>query len=150
MTEELRAAAHIHVINDDEDILDLYRTLLEDAGYEVTTSKFAFEHPSDVERLAPDLVILDIKFGAQPLGWRMLQKLRMYTPTARLPLVVATAAINEAREQEEYLLSRGIGVVYKPFDIDDFLEDVRLALHTRRGLVEAVHAVSEEGERQRA
>jgi hypothetical protein len=59
----------------------------------------------------------------------MLQKLRMYAPTASLPLIVATAAISDAREQEGYFLSRGIGVFYKPCDIEDFLKDVCQSLH---------------------
>lgn len=55
----------------------------------------------------------------------------MYAPTASLSLIVASAAISEAREEEEHLLSRGIGVVYKPFDIEDFLENVRQSLQPR-------------------
>lgn len=118
----------IMVINDDQDILDLYQTLLNDEGYDVITSKLAFEHPAAVELLRPDLVMLDLKFGTQLEGWKMMQKLRLYRPTASLPIIVCTAAVREAREQEDHLRSEGIGIVYKPFSIDHLLLAVRQTL----------------------
>lgn len=121
-------ATRIMVINDDQDILDLYAALLSDEGYDVFTSKLAFEHPAAVELLRPDLVMLDLKFGTQIEGWKMMQKLRLYRPTAELPIIVCTAAVREAREQEEHLRSEGIGIVYKPFSIDHLLLAVRQML----------------------
>jgi len=121
-------AQHILIINDDQDILELYRMLLEDEGYTVHLSKFVFEHPTDVARLDPALVVLDLKFQEQMHGWMMLQKLRMYRPTSDIPLIVCTAAVREAQEQEAYLLTQHVPVVYKPFNIDRFLSVVRDSL----------------------
>lgn len=124
-------AKRIMVINDDQDILELYSALLSDEGYDVITSKLAFEHPAAVELVRPDLVLLDLKFGTQLEGWKMMQKLRLYRPTAELPIIVCTAALREAREQEEHLRSEGIGIVYKPFAIDHLL----LAVHQMLAVV---------------
>lgn len=129
-------AIRIMVINDDQDILDLYSALLCDDGYDVTTSKLAFEHPAAVELLHPDLIILDLKFGTQFEGWKMMQKLRLYRPTSGLPILICTAAVREAREQEDHLRSEGIGIVYKPFSIDHLLLAVRQML----AMVEAGNA----------
>ncbi len=123
-------AIRIMVINDDQDILELYSTLLSDEGYDVVISKLAFEHPTAVELLHPNLIILDLKFGTQFEGWKMMQKLRLYRPTARLPIIICTAAVREAREQEEHLRSEGIGIVYKPFSVDHLLLAVRQMLAT--------------------
>lgn len=120
----------IMVINDDQDILALYEDLLKEEGYDVITSKLAFEHPAAVEMLRPDLVMLDLKFGTRIEGWKMMQKLRLYRPTASLPIIICTAAVREAREQEEHLRSEGIGIVYKPFAIDHLLLAVRQVLAT--------------------
>lgn len=120
----------IMVINDDQDILALYEDLLKEEGYDVITSKLAFEHPAAVELLHPDLVMLDLKFGTRIEGWKMMQKLRLYRPTANLPIILCTAAVREAREQEEHLRSEGIGIVYKPFAIDHLLLAVRQVLAT--------------------
>ena len=121
-------STRIMVINDDQDILELYSALLTDEGYDVITSKLAFEHPAAVELVRPDLVMLDLKFGTQLEGWKMMQKLRLYRPTAELPIIICTAALREAREQEDHLRSEGIGIVYKPFAIDHLLLAVRQML----------------------
>lgn len=121
-------AIRIMVINDDQDILELYSALLSEEGYDVVISKLAFEHPKAVELLHPDVVILDLKFGTQFEGWKMMQKLRLYRPTAALPIIICTAAVREAREQEEHLRSEGIGIVYKPFCVDNLLLAVRQML----------------------
>lgn len=118
----------ILVINDDQDLLDLYDALLSEEGYDVTTSKLAFEHPAAIELLRPDLVMLDLKFGTQLEGWKMMQKLRLYRPTSKLPIIVCTAAVREAREQEDHLRSEGIGIVYKPFAIDHLVLAVQQTL----------------------
>ena len=121
-------AARVMVINDDQDILDLYRELLLDEGYEVISSKLAFEHPIAVHTLHPDLVILDLKFGSQMEGWKMMQKLRMYRPTATLPIIICTAAVSEAREQADHLRAEGVGIIYKPFQIEHFVQGVQQVL----------------------
>src|SRR5713226_4913568 len=117
-------AARILVINDDESILDLFKLILEGEGFEVCSSLEAIENAADVERIQPDLVILDLKMGMQQEGWTMMQKIRLYPPTQHIPMILCTAALNEAREQEETLQDKGIPVVYKPFGIDELLHAV--------------------------
>ncbi|HST87074.1 MAG TPA: response regulator [Ktedonobacterales bacterium] len=129
-------ATRIMIINDDQDILDLYEAILNEEGYDVITSKLAFEHPAAVEMRRPNLVMLDLKFGTQLEGWKMMQKLRLYRPTAELPIIICTAAVREAREQEDHLRSEGIGIVYKPFAIDHLLLAVRQTL----AVAEAIQA----------
>lgn len=123
--------ARITIINEDQVILALYRNLLEGGVYQIDTCRIVFDHPEDIERLHPDLIVLDLKFGHQTVGWQMLEKLCLYRPTATVPLIVCTAPIQEAREQEQQLRKRGIHVVYKPFDFDDFLQVVKDALTAR-------------------
>jgi DNA-binding response OmpR family regulator len=116
---------HIHILNDDEDLLALYQEVLAPEGFQVTIAKLPFAHPQEIEQLKPSVVILDLKFGHQLEGWKLLQMLRMYTPTAGIPIIICTAAVREAREQEDFLQSRGITVVYKPFELDELLAAVR-------------------------
>ncbi|GLV54985.1 hypothetical protein KDH_18320 [Dictyobacter sp. S3.2.2.5] len=121
-------SARILVINDEESILDLFRMLLEGEGYEAVTSVETMENVADVERIKPDLVILDLKMGVQQEGWTMMQKLRMYPPTKAIPIILCTAALNEVREQESVLEDKGIPVVYKPFDVDEILHAIHSVL----------------------
>ena len=124
----------ILVINDTQEILDLFRILLEEEGFEVVLSGFPFQQVSEIEQISPDLIILDIIFGDEKTGWQMLQLLKMKRSTASIPVIVCTAALNVVREQEGYLVSQGVHVVYKPFDIDQILTIIKLALESRKNI----------------
>ncbi|HEV8193264.1 MAG TPA: response regulator [Ktedonobacterales bacterium] len=124
----MAVAARILVINDTQDMLEAFRLLLEDEGYEVFLAAIAPESAAAVEELHPDLVILDLIFGAERIGWQLLQKLRMRRSTMTLPIVVCTAAVQYAREMEAQIVAHGAVLVLKPFDIDELLDAVRLAL----------------------
>lgn len=123
---------HVLVVNDTKEILDAFRAILEDEGYRVSLDNFsaldAGQKLADVKELGPDAIILDFLFGDEPLGWQFLQLLRMDRQTAGIPIVVCTAAVRQAQEQEAHLRTLGIEVVLKPFDIEDVLAALRRAL----------------------
>src|SRR5438132_11943226 len=124
----------ILVINDTQEILDLFRILLEEEGFEVVLSGFPFQQVSEIEQISPDLIILDIIFGDEKTGWQMLQLLKMKRSTASIPVIVCTAALNVVREQEGYLVSQGVHVIFKPFDIDHLLANIKHSLETHKHL----------------
>lgn len=116
------------VVNDTQEILDLFRDILEDEGYDVVLSSFGFKELDDIREINPDLVILDFLFGGEPHGWQLLQKIRMTRDMKDLPIIVCTAALKMAQELEGHLKSKNVGLVLKPFDIDDLLVEVSDAL----------------------
>lgn len=118
----------ILVINDTQEILDLFRDLLEGEGYEVVLFSYAPHEIAEIDRVQPDLIIIDLIFGQEVLGWQLLEKLKMHSPTAHIPVVVCSAAQRKVREMEGYLTSMGVGVVLKPFDIDVFFDVIRTTL----------------------
>src|SRR5258708_19432556 len=115
-------AARILVINDTQEILELFRMLLEEEGYEVVLAGFPIQQISDIEQIKPDLIILDFVFGDQKTGWQMLQMLKMKRSTAAIPVLVCTAALDLVRDQEGYLFSQCVHSVFKPFHIHTLLE----------------------------
>lgn len=119
---------HILVINDTQEILDLFRDILEEEGYRVSLYSYAFQDISEVREIRPDLVILDFIIGGEAHGWQMLQKMKMTRDTMGIPVIVCTAALSLARELEGHLRAKNVGVVLKPFDIDDLLEAVNNGL----------------------
>ena len=121
----------IMVVNDTQEILDLFREILTDEGYEVALYSYAIQDLDEIERVKPDLIILDYIFNQEQIGWQMLQKLKMRRSTESIPVIVCTAAVRQAHEMEGYLQSKGIGLVLKPFHIDDLLRAVRTALRVR-------------------
>ncbi len=124
----------ILVVNDTQEILELFRILLETEGYEVILAGFPIQQIADVEQINPDLIILDFIFGDQTSGWQMLQMLKMQRSTASIPVIVCTAALNMVREQEGYLVSQGVHVIFKPFDIDHLLTNIKHSLETHKHL----------------
>ncbi len=127
--------ARILVVNDTQEILELFRLLLEEEGYEVVLAGFPFQQISDIERINPDLIILDFVFGDQKTGWQMLQMLKMKRSTATIPVIACTAALDLVREQEGYLVSQGVHVVFKPFDIDQLLTSVKQVLESHEHII---------------
>ena len=121
---EVQRQRHILVVNDTQEILDLFREILEEEGYRVSLYSFAFRDLDDVKRDRPDLIILDFIIDGEAHGWQLLQKLKMDRETATIPVIVCTAAVRLVRDLEGHLKEKGVGVLLKPFDIDDLLREI--------------------------
>ena len=131
-------AARILVVNDTQEILELFRMILEgEMGHEVILSGFPLQDVDEIERIKPDLIILDLVFEDEKTGIQMLQMLKMKRSTAAIPVLICTAAINSVREQEGYFVSQGVHVLYKPFDIE------QLETHVKQLLASHEHISSE-------
>lgn len=116
MTE--RSSKHILVVNDTEEILDLFRDILEGMGHRMTAWSFSPDDLAKVTEIQPDLIILDLMIGPTELqGWALLQKIRMSPPTEEIPVIVCSAATNWVREQEGWLAANAVKVVLKPFKV---------------------------------
>jgi DNA-binding response OmpR family regulator len=116
------------VINDTQEILELFEQLLTDEGYHVKLYSYQIRDLKVVKEVQPDLIIVDQMFGEEKLGWQLIQKLRMDRDTARLPVVVCSAELKTLKELEGHLKDKNIEVVIKPFDIDDLMGAVKRIL----------------------
>ena len=74
--------------------------------------------------------MLLLVFGSEKTGMQMLQMLKMKRSTAIIPVIICTAALDLVREQEGYLNSQGVHLVYKPFDIDHLMTNVKRLLES--------------------
>ena len=124
-------AVRILVVNDTQEILELFRIFLEEEeGYEVVLAGTPMQRIKEVEQINPDLIILDLVFGDEKTGLQMLQMLKMQRSTATIPVIVCTAALDLVREQEGYLVSQGVHVIYKPFDLEHLRVNVKQLLES--------------------
>src|SRR6266576_5770396 len=122
-------AARILVVNDTQEILELFRIFLEEEeGYDIVLAGTPMQRIKEVEQINPDLIVLDLVFGDEKTGLQMLQMLKMQRSTATIPVIVCTAALDLVREQEGYLVSQGVHVIYKPFDLDHLISSVKQLL----------------------
>ena len=119
------------VINDDPAILAVFRALLEDEGYEVSLDTLRTGHlDSQYSRLVeerPDVVVLDFVVLGEQVGWQFLQLIKMQPKTARLPVIVCTAAVELVKELGAHLARMRVEVVLKPFEIDDLYASIARA-----------------------
>jgi CheY-like chemotaxis protein len=125
----MNAKPRVVVINDTEEILELFDDILSEMGCEVVLMSYAPDDLRRIENEKPDLVVIDFVLGGREfMGWQLLQKLRMNRDTQEVPIIACTAAAQQVREQEGYLLEQGISVVLKPFNVEQLEGAVRKAL----------------------
>jgi DNA-binding response OmpR family regulator len=133
------------VVNDTQEILELFRDILVEEGYDVILNTYA---PRDLEQLLeidPDLVILDFMIGDEAQGWQLLQKMKMHRQADSIPVIVCTGAVGLVRELQGHLASKNVGIVVKPFDIDDLLRTIAntiRAVDINAGVVSTAEPVS--------
>jgi len=124
----------ILAINNDPAVLALFRDLLEEAGYHVATQTYVDRDVVQIKALKPDLIILDYMWANEDASWSLLQMLRMDPATAAVPIVLCTGAVHEVKALEEHLVSMGVTVVLKPFNIDQLVDAIRERLGADRAL----------------
>ena len=120
--------SHIVAINNDQDVLALFRDLLEAKGYRVSTQAYAEKNLDAVVALKPDLIILDYMWKDDDAGWSFLQMLRMRPETAHIPIVLCTGAVLEVEALSGHLCEMGVQVVCKPFRIKQLLDAIATQL----------------------
>lgn len=120
---------HVVVVNDTEEILELFEEIITGLGHRVTKLGYAPTDGREIAELKPDLCIIDFVLGGREFeGWQLIQKLRMMPATEKLPIVACTGAVREVREMEGKLAEKNVRILYKPFGASDLERQVNEAL----------------------
>jgi CheY-like chemotaxis protein len=125
--EQSAQPAHVVLMNDAAELLEVMRVVLEEEGYRVTTLPDALTDMRQLADYQPDVVVLDWLFGNEPRGLQVAQAIRLTPDLKDLPIVVCSAAVAEVRAIGSYFEAQNIAVLYKPFDLDSFLAAVAQA-----------------------
>lgn len=128
------------VVEDEVHLRSLLRDLLVRAGYEVLEASDGVTALEQVDREAPDLVVLDLTIPRLD-GYAVLSRLRTHRQTMRLPVIVLTAREDEEAEVRVFELGAD-DFLGKPFRSRSLLARVRSLL--RRAGVEAVEWAEQE------
>lgn len=126
--------ASILAINNDPQVLALFRDLLEDEGFAVTTHSYLDRDLDEIKRINPSLIVLDYMWASEDASWSLLQMLRMEPATASIPIVLCTGAVREVEALSGHLLEMGVTVILKPFNIDQLLAAINERLGTDHAL----------------
>ena len=122
------------VINNSDNILAMFRKILEVDDCEVFLQLFLNSDLRDVRRIQPDLIILDYYVGREGVGWEFLQLLKMEDSTATVPVLVCTTAVRLVQEIAGYLATKRVSILRKPFESRDLVQAVRDALQAADGI----------------
>lgn len=85
------------LVEDNEDNLVVYRTILEHVGYEVIEARDGEEGVSRARSLRPDIILMDISIPKMD-GWEATERLKGDDQTSAIPIIALTAhALEEDR-----------------------------------------------------
>ncbi len=107
---------HILVVDDDRDILEAMRIILESGGYSVTTVAETQAALQERAKRRPDLIILDVMMRYRDEGFQLSYQIKNNPDWANIPILMVTAVSQES------------GFKFSPeadgdfLPVDDFLE----------------------------
>jgi CheY-like chemotaxis protein len=121
----------IAVINDDPDFLELMQTVLtEELDCEVNVGQQGADALHVIKTQQPDLIILDIMMGYEPLGAKLLEALRDDPDVREIPVIVCSAHGPFLQENAQKLADLDSVILAKPFDLAEALTLVRSKLES--------------------
>ncbi len=116
--------AKILVVEDDRDIRDLIRTVLEMNGHELHEAETGEEGLAQAKRLLPDAILMDLSLAGAIDGLESTRQLRADATFAQTPIIALTA--HAMRGDREHSLHAGCDEHWtKPIiDLDLFTQMV--------------------------
>ncbi|MFN3302462.1 MAG: phosphate regulon transcriptional regulator PhoB [Roseateles sp.] len=133
--------SRILVVEDESAIAELISINLRHAGFEVTLAGSASQAQYEVDRVLPDLVVLDWMLPGQS-GVALARQWRGSARTKELPIIMLTARADEG-DKIAGLDAGADDYVTKPFSTNELLARIRAVL--RRKAPEALDSVVEVG-----
>jgi two-component system phosphate regulon response regulator PhoB len=133
--------SRVLVVEDESAIAELISINLRHAGYEVTIAGTADQAQFEVDRVLPDLVVLDWMLPGQS-GLALAKRWRSHARTRDLPVIMLTARAEEA-DKIAGLDAGADDYLVKPFSTNELLARIRAVL--RRKAPEALDTLVDVG-----
>ena len=116
-----RDGKRVLLVDDDSEIVESMRTVLESRGYEILVARDGNQGLMMAEKDEPDLVVLDMMMPKRS-GFLVLEKLRRTRP---VPIKVIMITANEGSRHKAYAEMLGVDdYIRKPFAMDRLLESI--------------------------
>ena len=131
----------ILVVEDESAIAELISINLRHAGFEVTITATADQAQSEINRVLPDLVVLDWMLPGQS-GLALAKQWRAHARTRELPIIMLTARAEEV-DKISGLDAGADDYLTKPFSTSELLARIRAVL--RRKAPEALDTLVDVG-----
>jgi two-component system cell cycle response regulator DivK len=109
-------------VEDNFDNRLLIKRILQSEGYEVLEAENAAKALELVNKVTPDLILMDINMPDID-GYTLTTKLKSLPNMAGIPIVAITANVMKG-DREKTMQAGCDGYIEKPIDVDRFLETV--------------------------
>jgi EAL domain-containing protein (putative c-di-GMP-specific phosphodiesterase class I)/DNA-binding response OmpR family regulator len=125
------AAEKILIVDDDEDVLLIVQTILDNAGYTALVARNGREGVEKAIEAKPDLILLDVMMP-ELSGWEVCTTLKSAPETRQIPIAMLTVKA----EIRDLITGMQVGAddyITKPFTRKKLLSTVRRLLDEKRG-----------------
>jgi DNA-binding response OmpR family regulator len=121
------APARILCIDDEKEIIDLIRLILNRKGYDVAGAIGGEEGLAKARSWKPDLVLLDLMMPDMD-GWEVFHRIRADEALTGIPVIVVTARAQSIDRVLGLHVARVDDYISKPFTPQDLVESVERVL----------------------
>jgi DNA-binding NtrC family response regulator len=112
----------IMIIEDEEDVLLVYRDFLERRGFTIEVSApTANEIMRDYEAYQPDLVILDYRLPGSMNGVQAAEQILRKDPSARVLIITAYENVKKELARDRFFDDKNISVLIKPVQLSSLV-----------------------------
>lgn len=122
--------AIIVCIEDDVEMIDLFKLVLGRQGYIVLGADGGREGLEMIQREQPNLVLLDLMMPEMD-GWEVFQKLKAKDETKNIPVIIVTAKAQNIDRVLGLHIARVDDYITKPFSPNDLVERIDNVLKNR-------------------
>jgi DNA-binding response OmpR family regulator len=123
MKEKPGETRRVLVVDDDREIVEMTRLILESGGFEVIPAASGEEALKSAAQDKPDLILLDINMPGMD-GWETLKILKVDEATRAIPVAMFSIKL-ELRDKLHGLKQGAFDYITKPFSYDEILTRVR-------------------------
>ncbi|MEW6096338.1 MAG: response regulator [bacterium] len=119
----------ILVVDDDKYIVEVAKAALEIQGHEIISAFNGEEAIAKTIHEFPNLILLDLMMPKMD-GWEAYKRLKEYSKTAYIPIIIISAleeeiGMTQEMEVEDYIV--------KPFEVNELVNRVNNVLKDMRG-----------------
>ncbi|MCI0560103.1 MAG: response regulator [Nitrososphaera sp.] len=110
------------IIEDEDDLLLVYKDFLESRGYRIEVSApTANEVMWDYDTYRPDLVIIDFRLRGSLNGLQAAEKILRYDSSARILILTAFENVRDRIEKDEFFGDKHISYLRKPVPLSQLV-----------------------------
>ena len=115
----------IMIVEDEEDILVLYKDYLKRKGYSViVSSTIADEIIDDFRKYTPDITIIDYKLPGKKNGLEAAKEILFSFPSARIIIITAFPNVKLEIKQDMFFADKNVDLLIKPVKLVQLAEAI--------------------------